>query len=132
MINDYDEFCRLIKESYPDTAESKGGVLSLTIDSISMSVVPVPSDPRAVIFRFRVIDLHEIRRAKGFVIAALKANFFWSGTQGATLSVGKDNVLYLTERRYLQEFVNADDLERCLDEYAYSVNDWRMRGQSYA
>lgn len=45
MITDYDEFKRLLKESYPNTTEGVDGVLFLTMDSISISIVPVPSDP---------------------------------------------------------------------------------------
>lgn len=132
MITDYDEFSRLVKKTYPDTVEGKGGVLSLTFDTIRLSIVPVPSNPSAVLFRLRVLDLKNIGRASDFALAALKGNFFWSGTNGATLSVGKDNMLYLTERRYLDEFTSAAAIENCLNEYAYSVNDWRMRGQTYA
>ena len=132
MITDYDEFKRLLKESYPNTTEGVDGVLFLTMDSISISIVPVPSDPGAVMFRLKVLELKDIGRPGEFAKAALKGNFFWSGTNGATLSVGNDNALYLTERRYFDEFVNAQSIERCLNELAYSVNDWRMRGQTYA
>ncbi|MDY6421135.1 MAG: hypothetical protein SPK70_00015 [Succinivibrio dextrinosolvens] len=40
MITDYDEFKRLLKESYPNTTEGVDGVLFLTMDSISLSIVP--------------------------------------------------------------------------------------------
>lgn len=132
MNTDYAEFSRLVRESYPDTVESNGGVLSLTFDTVSLSIIPVPADPNAVLFRLRVLGLSGLARPFEFALAALKGNFFWSGTSGATLSVGKDNILYLTERRYLNEFPNAQILENCFEEYARSVNDWRMRGQTYA
>jgi hypothetical protein len=132
MITDYDEFKRLLKESFPNTSEGSDGVLFLTMDSINISIVPLPGDPGAVMFRLRVLDLKDIGRPGEFAKAALKGNFFWSGTNGATLSVGNDNALYLTERRYLGEFVNTQSIESCLNEFAYSVNDWRMRGQTYA
>jgi hypothetical protein len=132
MITDYTEFSRLVKESYPDTVESMGGVLSLTFDTVSLSIVPVPADPTAVLFRLRVMDLNEITKPGKLAIAALKGNLFWSGTEGATLSIGKDNMLYLTERRYLEEFTGSEVIEACFEAYARSVNDWRLRGQTYA
>ena len=132
MNTDYEAFSNLVKEQFPDTVEGKSGVLSLLFDSISLSIVPVPADPTAVLFRFRVLDLTVLSRAGEFLLAALKGNFFWSGTDGATLSVGKDNMLYLTERRYLNEFPAAEYIESCFEDYVRIVNDWRMRGQTYA
>jgi len=132
MNTDYEEFSKLVREQFPDTVESRGGVLSLFSDSISMTIVPVPADPTAVLFRFRVLDITALSRAGEFLLAALKGNFFWSGTDGATLSVGKDNMLYLTERRYLNEFPTTEYIESCFEDYARRVNDWRMRGQTYA
>lgn len=60
MITDYDEFKRLLKESYPNTTEGVDGVLFLTMDSISISIVPVPSDPSAVMFRLKVLEVNYI------------------------------------------------------------------------
>ena len=56
MNTDYEAFSNLVKEQFPDTVEGKSGVLSLIFDSISLSIVPVPADPTAVLFRFRVLD----------------------------------------------------------------------------
>lgn len=71
MITDYDEFKRLLKESYPNTTEGVDGVLFLTMDSISLSIVPVPSDPGAVMFRLKVLELKDIDRPGKFAKAAV-------------------------------------------------------------
>lgn len=89
-------------------------------------------DPAATFVRARVLDLNSVPRAGDFAKAVLAANFFWSGTNGATLSVAEDNALYLTERRLLDELYSADDLMRCLDEFAQTVLDWRERSVIYA
>ena len=62
LITDYDEFKRLLKEAYPNTTEGVDGVLFLTMDSISISIVPVPSDSGAVMFRLKVLELKDIGR----------------------------------------------------------------------
>lgn len=71
MITYYDEFKRLLKESYPNTTEGVDGVLFLTMDSISISIVPVPSDPGAVMFRLKVLELKDIGRLGEFAKAAV-------------------------------------------------------------
>ena len=88
--------------------------------------------PTMVQVRAKVIDLDEIQRPGDFAQAALAANFFWSGTNGATLSVSEDNALYATERRLLAEIAEADDLRSCLADFFDTVATWRERSELYA
>ena len=68
----------------------------------------------------------------GLAMAALAGNFFWGGTRGATLSVGADNALYVTERRPLDELCDSDGIAQCLDEFSDTIFDWRERSALYA
>ncbi|MBP5243812.1 MAG: hypothetical protein J6Z28_03725 [Succinivibrio sp.] len=60
-----------MKESYPNTTEGVDGVLFLTMDSISISIVPVPFDLGAVMFRLKVLELKDIVRPGKFAKAAV-------------------------------------------------------------
>lgn len=89
-------------------------------------------DPAAALVRARILDLRSVPRAADFAKAALAANFFWGGTRGATLSVAADGALYATERRMLDELCDAEELMRCLDDFAETALDWRERSVLYA
>ena len=78
-------------------------------------------------------DREEIHKAvHNSIIIALAGGFFWGGTRGATLSVGKDDALYLTERRAADELSTGDALDTCLEDFARSAQDWRERSRLYA
>ena len=81
--------------------------------------------------RAKVLDLDEVARPGDFAKAALGGNFFWSGTRGATLSVGVDGGLWLTERRAIDELSDAEGFRQCLDDFAETVSDWRERSALY-
>lgn len=82
--------------------------------------------------RTKVLDLAEVARPGDFAKSALGGNFFWGGTRGATLSVGVDGGLWLTERRAIDELSDAEGFGRCLDDFAGTVSDWRERSALYA
>ena len=88
--------------------------------------------PTMVQVRAKIIDLDEIQRPGDFAMAALAANFFWSGTNGATLSVSEDNALYATERRLVAELAEAEDFKTCLADFFDTVATWRERSELYA
>ncbi len=133
MITDLQSFKKLLKDCYPQTLESKNGLMSVRLDENAViSVAFVGSDINNVIIRMRVVELKDIRRAGDFAKAVLAGNFYWSGTNGATLSIGPDNVLYLTDRRVLDEFTDRASLKKCFDDFVSTVSDWQIRSQLYA
>ena len=85
-----------------------------------------------VCVRAKVLDLDAVGRPGDFAKSVLGGNFFWSGTRGATLSVGADGGLWLTERRGIEELADAESLGRCLEDFAETVADWRERSALYA
>lgn len=131
-MTDFIEFKRLLLDHYPQATESMDGILAVPLDDLVLSIAKEPGDADSLIFRMRVLQLSELKRVGAFATAALAGNFFWSGTNGATLSVGPDDALFLTERRSLEEFNDIAELQACFEDYARAVNAWRIRGQLYA
>ena len=127
MITDISEFKRLIKDTYPDMVETGNGV-----ESLILTIACVSDESNAIVFRAKIDSLDNIKRAGDLSKAALKGNFFWSGTDGAKLSIGPDNALYLTELRSAEEFLDAATLMSAVDEYVNTVSDWKIRSQQYA
>ena len=113
-------------------ASGRDGFFSVADETLTVEFFRAAGDPAAAAVRARLLDLAEVPRAGDFAKAALAGNFFWSGTRGATLSVGADNALYATERRLLDELCDGDGLAQCLDDFAGTARDWRERSALYA
>ena len=75
-----------------------------------------------------VASLGEMKCPDGFAEDALAGNFFWSGTNGATLSYNEDeNAFYLTDRFDDDAFSDDDAFESYVAGFMRSVMDWRER-----
>lgn len=85
-----------------------------------------------VCVRAKVLDMDEVGRPGDFAKSVLGGNFFWSGTRGATLSVGTDGALWVTERRGIEDLSDAEGFGQCLGDFADTVADWRERSGLYA
>jgi hypothetical protein len=92
----------------------------------------LPGNPAMVVARVRILSMDDVRRSADFAKAALAGNFFWGGTRGATLSVGDDGGLYITERRFAGELAEEEGLESCIDDFTETADDWRERSRLYA
>ena len=58
----------------------------------------------------------------------MAGNFFWSGTNGATLSYNEDeNAFYLTDRFDDDAFGDDDAFEAYIAGFMRTVMDWRER-----
>ncbi|MBQ9274244.1 MAG: type III secretion system chaperone [Succinivibrio sp.] len=132
MTTDFNDFTALLKEICPDCAQDDDGIISFTLQDISFFVAPCPEDPSCALIRARVLFLTEVPRAGDFARAALSGNFFWNGTNGATLSAGPDEGLYLTERRPLDELADEAALRSCLDDFTSTAGQWQVRSALYA
>ena len=132
MITDISEFKRLIKDTYPDVIETGNGVFLLPVESLMLTIACVSNESDCIVFRTKIESLDNIKRVGDLSLAALKGNFFWSGTDGAKLSIGPDNALYLTELRLVSEFVDDSALTSAVSEYVNTVSDWKIRSQQYA
>jgi len=108
------------------------GSFSVSLEAVTVEFFRAAGDPAAAIVRAKLVDMSGVPRAGDFAKAAIEGNFFWGGTRGATLSIGRDNALYATERRPLDELCDGDGLAQCLDDFAETALDWRERSALYA
>lgn len=83
-----------------------------------------------VFVRAKVLELDDVARPGDFAKSVLGGNCFWGG--GATLSVGVDGGLWLTERRAIGELSDAEGFGQCLCDVAATMAEWRERGALYA
>lgn len=133
MNGSFEDLEAAARTRFPDAYASAGdGAFALESDE-GMRIVfaRLPGEPSTALVRARVLELSEVPRAADFAKAALAGNFFWSGARGATLSVGSDEALYLTERRPLDELADAEGLEGCIADFAESAIDWQERSALY-
>ncbi len=67
-----------------------------------------------------------------FAEDALKGNFFWRGTEGATLSLNEnDNAVYLTDRFDKDAFDDEAAFAEYINAFLRSVYDWQARLDGY-
>lgn len=132
MTTDFYDFTARLRELYPGCAQDDDGIISFTLQGIPFFVASCSEDPACALIRARVLFLTEVPRAGDFARAALSGNFFWNGTNGATLSAGPDEGLYLTERRPLDELADEAALRSCLEDLTATVGQWQIRSNLYA
>lgn len=134
MEAEFDDVRRVAAERWPDAfAEAGDDCFTLDAGAFRADFFRVPGAPDGeVCVRAKVLDLDAVARPGDFAKAALAGNFFWGGTRGATLSVGVDGALWLTERRGAAALADPTGLEECLTDFALTINDWRERSRLYA
>ena len=133
MNTTFEEFSALAESQYGEAfAPGDGGFFSIAGEAGIVEFAHAAGDPASAIVRVKVLDMADVPRAGDFAKAALSGNFFWSGTRGATLSVGADNALYASERRPLDELCDSEGLAKCLDDFVAIVVDWQERSALYA
>ena len=128
MTNDFSDIRRVAEERFGEACVPRSGnAFSIVFDEGTVSFAEIPGDPALALVRTRVLDMGGVGRKGGLAIAALEGNFFWSGTNGGTLSAGEDGALWLTERRPVPELAAPGGLDACLSELAETVSAWRER-----
>ena len=135
MAYDFESLKALAREFRAEGfADGGAGAFSVALgDGDAVEFFRAGGEPEGeVSVRTKVLDLDGVARPGDFAKSVLGGNFFWSGTRGATLSVGKDGGLWLTERRAIDELSDAEGFGRCLDDVADTVADWRERSALYA
>lgn len=117
-----------------DFADGGSNAFSVALaDGGAVEFFHAAGEPEGEVFvRAKVLELDEVARPGDFAKSVLGGNYFWSGTRGATLSVGTDGALWLTERRAIDELSDAEGFNRCLGDFADTVSDWRERSALYA
>ena len=132
MNEKFSDFKDMLLEAFPDAKVQENEIIYFKYEDIDIAAVSLNSDPDMVIFRARVCALDEMKRPGDFAIAALSGNFFWSGTNGGTLSLSSDNFVYLTDKCFIDDLASADDILNFLDDYTEAVGNWKVRSSLYA
>ncbi len=100
----------------------------LELGDVKMSFFSHDGLPNTAFCRAIVASLGETKCPDDFAEAALSGNFFWSGTNGATLSYNEDeNAFYLTDRFDDDAFSDDDAFETYIAGFMRTVMDWRER-----
>lgn len=134
MAYDFESLKELARELRAEGfADGGSGAFSVALeDGDAVEFFRAGGEPEGeVCVRAKVLDLDGVARPGDFAKSVLGGNFFWSGTRGATLSVGKDGALWLTERRAIDELSDAEGFGQCLGDFAETVEDWRERSALY-
>ncbi len=132
MNEKFEDFKRLIIEVFPKASVTENGIIYFDYEAITIACANLPNDPDNVIFRAQVVALSDVGRPKDFAIEALSGNFFWEGTNGGTLSVSSDDIMYLTDKCLIDDFREPDDILNFLDDFTEAVGDWKVRSNLYA
>ena len=128
MTNDFSDIRLLASRSFGGSFAPRGDhAFSLALDALTISFAEIPGDPALALVRTRLLDMDAVPRKGGLALAALEGNFFWSGTNGGTLSVGEDGALWLTERRPVSELATPDGFAACLSDFSLDAATWRER-----
>lgn len=128
MTNDFSDIRLLAGKTFGEAFAERGEhAFSLSIDALTVSFAEIPGDPALALVRTRLLDMNAVPRKGGLALAALEGNFFWSGTNGGTLSVGEDGGLWLTERRPVSELATPDGFAACLSDFTLYAATWRER-----
>lgn len=100
----------------------------LELGDVKMSFFSHDGLPNTAFCRACIASLGETKCPDDFAEAALAGNFFWSGTNGATLSYNEDeNAFYLTDRFDYDAFSDDDAFEAYIAGFMRTVMDWRER-----
>ena len=132
MTTSFDDIASLAESRYRNAfVRVNDNYFSLKEDGRQIDFFQVPGEPATSMVRASVLSLANMRRAADFAKACIAGNFFWLGTRGATLSISADDVLYLTERRPLDELTYVDGFDECLANIMQAITDWQERSALY-
>ena len=106
---------------------------SLNTNDALLTFFMLDGNAHACFCRARIGELGDRKCPVGFAEAALKGNFFWQATDGATISLNtKENAVYLTDRFDEGAFEDEDAFRDYLDGFLRALFDWRERFDTYA
>lgn len=118
------------KRVFGDAAE-KTGEQALVVTGegdLSFTLFSDSPDGRDVYFRAKVAPLEGVADPGALCEEALQGNFFWQGTQGATLSLNDtEQALYLTDRRDATDLDEDEALRDFAEGFVQRVVLWRGR-----
>ena len=129
MTSNLEKLGEMASEMWTEKAVSADDIgFVLELGDVKMSFFSHDGLPNTAFCRAVVASLGEMKCPGEFAEEALAGNFFWSGTNGATLSYNEaDNAFYLTDRFDDNAFSNEDAFETYVAGFMRTVMDWRER-----
>ena len=129
MTSNLERLSEMASEMWTEKAVSADDIgFVLELGDVKMSFFSHDGLPNTAFCRAVVASLGEMKCPGEFAEEALAGNFFWSGTNGATLSYNEaDNAFYLTDRFDDNAFSNEDEFETYVAGFMRTVMDWRER-----
>ena len=129
MTGNLEKLAELASGMWTEKAVSTDDIgFVLALGDVKMSFFSHDGLPKTVFCRAVVASLGAMKCPDGFAEEALAGNFFWSGTDGATLSYNEaENAFYLTDRFDDDAFSDDDAFEAYVAGFMRTVMDWRGR-----
>lgn len=119
-------FIESVKAQMPAGAElGSGRFVVMGTPSGEVSFVVPENDPETVVARAEVGSLEGVADPEAFLRDMMAANRFWTGTNGAVLSLGDGDKVYLTARYEDDLFVDEEALGNVIGALAGTLKDWR-------
>lgn len=114
-----------------ESVERDATTVRIDFDDATVSFVVREEGDACVLCRAFVSALTRVDDPAALCREALEANFFWRGTEGATLSVNPSaTALYLTERLSPGEIDGPEALYAYVDRFVEQIVAWRLRVRS--
>ena len=105
---------------------------SLNTSDASLTFFMLDGNAQLCYCRARIGELGDQKCPGEFAEEALKGNFFWQATDGATISLNTtENSLYLTDRFDEGAFEDEEAFQNYLDGFLRTLFDWQERLDSY-
>ena len=129
MTSNLEKLGEMASEMWTEKAVSADDIgFVLELGDVKMSFFSHDGLPNTAFCRTAIASLGETKCPPAFAEAALAGNFFWSGTNGATISYNEsENAFYLTDRFDDGAFSDEKSFESYVDDFQRTVQDWRMR-----
>lgn len=129
MTGNLEKLSEMASEMWTEKAVSADDIgFVLELGDVKMSFFSHDGLPNTAFCRAVIASLGEMKCPGEFAEEALAGNFFWSGTNGATLSYNEDeNAFYLTDRFDDDAFSDDDAFEAYVAGFMRTVMDWRGR-----
>ena len=112
----------------PEAVETTDYGFTIYIRDTTLAFFWAGGDHGACYCRAMVAELGDKECPTAFAEAALKGNFFWRATDGATLSLNaSDNAIYLTDRFDENAFEDETAFADYFNGFLRTLYDWRER-----
>ena len=93
------------------------------VDEMKISLMHVAEGGRLLLFA----DVAELPEAglSGMLLAALRANYLFRGTSGATLAVRPDSSMLFLNRSLILDGLSYEDFVQALSDFTNTLAEWR-------